>query len=77
MTFSSSAHSAVMVVSACRRRFSPSEVWPFITERPKDPRALGDVFRSLHAAGKIRPCGFRRCPRKARHGGVERVWMAA
>lgn len=77
MTFHSQATAAIVRHLIKHGSVRPSDVWPHVTAKCKEPRALGGIFASLHRAGRIRPAGFRVCPRRARHNGVERVWRAA
>lgn len=76
MTFAVSASCAITAILNARRIVYPSDVWAHV-RRPRDPRALGSVFRALSKAGKIRQAGFRICPRPERNGGVERGWCRA
>jgi hypothetical protein len=77
MTFHSQATAAIVRHLILHGTVRPSDVWPSSTAQCKEPRALGSVFASLHRAGRIRPAGFRVCPRKTRHSGVELAWRVA
>lgn len=75
MTFAAQAHQAIIRTLREYGTVRPSDVWPSIKTQPKDPRALGGVFRQLHRDGFIKPHGFTNCGRGVRHNGIERIWV--
>ena len=71
------ACAAVLAVASRRLPFTTDHVWATGLEKPREPRALGAVMRSLAVAGLIRPTGrWVDSAQVSRHNTSVREWSA-
>lgn len=56
--------------------FTSDDVWRQLP-KPKEPRALGGVLRSLSEDGAIRLVGYRRTTQATRHRAPVAMWRGA
>ena len=69
------AEDAVLQLAAVPVPFGPDDVRALGVAEPDHPNRWGSVFSGLHRAGYIHPVAFVASARRARHRGLQRLWV--
>jgi len=64
----------IIYLANTRLTFTSDDVWASGVPKPREPRALGAVFREVARAGIIESVGYRQTIQVLRHRAPIRIW---
>jgi hypothetical protein len=64
----------VIWLASNRPTFTSDDIWACGVPKPREPRALGAVFREASKMGMIEPVGYQQTAQVSRHRAPIRVW---